>query len=300
MSAEEIRAAIQKIVKFTQEPTLAGCRRIVEQDDEFLRDALLNVLGDMVRRAKGEGKQDIADAFDESYQLLRRCREVGIRAAFIEKVYKEQESRPAVSQMFLGDDARLNALFTGYIEIARAPNTRQKVEIIRNNTDLLNAESEALIKDDIRTRREQGDVKMAAALTEVYDILSDFREQQTSPEPLPDQISTPAPQSVQYSAAQLMGAFADAQERNDEPEQLRLGLMALDTLGDQLTDRSRAALQRLVVDLLLKSRGGDERDTIERVIDLFKKSLTYYTRERDPGAWATLQANIICRRFYGV
>lgn len=293
-SPEELRGAIQKIVKFTQEPTLAVCRSTVQQDDELLRDAVLNMLADMVQKASAEGKQDIAAAFEESYQLLHRCREVGIRAAFIEKVYKEGEAQPAITQIFQGNEARWEALLAGYSEIGQASNMRAVVELIRNNTDLLSDESEALIKYVIRTRREEGNIKMAAALTEVYDILSDFREQRARPEPLPDQITQQQPdaQPVHHSAAELMNDFADAQARGDEPEQLRLGLIALDALDDRLTDRSKTAVQRLVAELLIKSQASDKSDAIEKAIDLIKKALMYCTRDNDAQGWAGLQQNL--------
>jgi len=74
-----------------QAETWAASQRIIEAHPELLSDEADQLLGRLVAIARQQGDAQTEDAFTEHRQLLARCRQVGVEAAFAERAMKGGE-----------------------------------------------------------------------------------------------------------------------------------------------------------------------------------------------------------------
>ena len=74
------------ISAFLEAKTGEEAQRIVEQHPELLSDDFDDKLGQMLTEARIQDNAQAAHVFEELLALLRRCREVGVEAAFAENI----------------------------------------------------------------------------------------------------------------------------------------------------------------------------------------------------------------------
>ncbi|HID62562.1 MAG TPA: hypothetical protein EYP49_07450 [Anaerolineae bacterium] len=72
------------IQTFIQAGTWAASQRVIEAHPELLSDEADQLLGQLVTIARQQGDTQAEGVFSEYRQLLARCRQVGVRAAFAE------------------------------------------------------------------------------------------------------------------------------------------------------------------------------------------------------------------------
>jgi hypothetical protein len=70
--------------EFITAPTLADSRRILEKHPELLTDAIDTHLEELITKMQTEGNHQMRQVLELNRALLRRCREMGIEAAFRE------------------------------------------------------------------------------------------------------------------------------------------------------------------------------------------------------------------------
>ena len=73
------------IQAFIQADTWAASQRFIEAHPELLSDEAGQLLGQLVAGARQQGDVRAEGAFSECRQLLARCRQVGMEAAFAER-----------------------------------------------------------------------------------------------------------------------------------------------------------------------------------------------------------------------
>ena len=76
----------QTILTFIQAETWDESRHILDAHPELLSDETDDLLGQLVDAARAQGDENAVRIFDQRRALLRRCREVGVRQAFAERV----------------------------------------------------------------------------------------------------------------------------------------------------------------------------------------------------------------------
>ena len=79
------------IQAFIQANTWAASQRIIEAHPELLSDEADKLLGQLVAVARQQGDAQAEGAFTEYRQLLARCRQVGVEAAFAEGTMEADE-----------------------------------------------------------------------------------------------------------------------------------------------------------------------------------------------------------------
>jgi hypothetical protein len=79
------------IQAFMQADTWAASQRIIEARPELLSDEANQLLDQLVAIARQQGDAQAESAFSEYRQLLARCRQVGVEAAFAEKAIEGDE-----------------------------------------------------------------------------------------------------------------------------------------------------------------------------------------------------------------
>lgn len=79
------------IQAFIQADTWAASQRIIEAHPELLGDEADQLLGHLVAIAHQQGDAQAESAFTEHRQLLARCRQVGVEAAFAERAMEGGE-----------------------------------------------------------------------------------------------------------------------------------------------------------------------------------------------------------------
>ena len=84
--AQEASPLLQAVWAFLEAGTWAESRRVVEQHAELLDGEADALLGQLVQAAGAQGDERARRLFEEHHALLRRCREVGIEAAFAEHI----------------------------------------------------------------------------------------------------------------------------------------------------------------------------------------------------------------------
>lgn len=73
------------IQTFIQADTWAASQRIIEAHPELLSDEADQLLGQLVSIARQQGDAQAEGTFSEHRQLLARCRQMGVEAAFAER-----------------------------------------------------------------------------------------------------------------------------------------------------------------------------------------------------------------------
>jgi hypothetical protein len=76
---------------FMQADTWAVSQRIIEAHPELLSEEADQLLGQLVAIARQQDDAQAEGAFSEHRQLLARCRQVGVDAAFAERVMEGSE-----------------------------------------------------------------------------------------------------------------------------------------------------------------------------------------------------------------
>ena len=84
--ATEAMPLFRVLSQFVEAETWGGSRRVVEEHPELLSDDADLLLGQLAERARSRDDARAVGLFDEHRTLLRRCREVGVRQAFTERV----------------------------------------------------------------------------------------------------------------------------------------------------------------------------------------------------------------------
>jgi hypothetical protein len=79
------------IQAFIQADTWAASQRIIEAHPELLSDEADQLLSQLVVIARQQGDSQVENIFTEHRQLLARCRQVGMEAAFAERAMEEGE-----------------------------------------------------------------------------------------------------------------------------------------------------------------------------------------------------------------
>jgi len=79
------------IQAFIQADTWAASQGFIEAHPELLSDEADQLLGQLVAVAHQQGDGQAEDAFTEHRQLLARCRQVGVEAAFAERAMEGDE-----------------------------------------------------------------------------------------------------------------------------------------------------------------------------------------------------------------
>jgi len=88
MDSVQLFDAIQA---FIQADTWAASQRIIQAHPELLSDEADQLLGQLVALARQQGDAQAEDTFTEYRQLLARCRQVGVEAAFAERAVEGDE-----------------------------------------------------------------------------------------------------------------------------------------------------------------------------------------------------------------
>ncbi len=88
------------IQSFIQADTWAASQRIIEAHPELLSDEADRLLGQLVALARQQDDTQAGGAFTEARQLLARCRQVGVKAAFAERAAERGEI-PSELEAFL-------------------------------------------------------------------------------------------------------------------------------------------------------------------------------------------------------
>ena len=76
---------LETVQQFVQARSWGDSRRVVEQHPELLGEETDDLLGRLLEGARDAGEDLVARVLEEHRALLRRCREVGVEAAFAEK-----------------------------------------------------------------------------------------------------------------------------------------------------------------------------------------------------------------------
>jgi hypothetical protein len=79
------------IQAFIQADTWAASQRVIEAHPELLSDEADQLLGQLVAVAHQQGDSQAKDAFTQHRQLLARCRQAGVEAAFAERAMEGGE-----------------------------------------------------------------------------------------------------------------------------------------------------------------------------------------------------------------
>lgn len=79
------------IQAFIQADTWATSQRTIEAHPELLSDEADQLLGQLVAIARQQGDAQAEGIFTEHRQLLTRCRQVGVEAAFAERAAERDE-----------------------------------------------------------------------------------------------------------------------------------------------------------------------------------------------------------------
>ena len=79
------------IQAFIQADTWAASQRVIEAYPELLSDEADQLLGHLAAIARQQGDAQAEGAFIEHRQLLARCRQVGVEAAFAERAMEGDE-----------------------------------------------------------------------------------------------------------------------------------------------------------------------------------------------------------------
>jgi hypothetical protein len=79
------------IQAFIQADTWAASQRVIEAHPELLSDEADQLLSQLVTVARQQGDGQAEGAFTEHRQLLARCRQVGVEAAFAERTMEGDE-----------------------------------------------------------------------------------------------------------------------------------------------------------------------------------------------------------------
>ncbi len=77
---------LETLFAFIQAETWDESRRILEQHPELLTDEADALLEQLIQAAKAQQDENAQQLFEQHRRLLRRCREVGIKQAFAEKL----------------------------------------------------------------------------------------------------------------------------------------------------------------------------------------------------------------------
>ncbi|NIO71182.1 MAG: hypothetical protein GTN71_19655 [Anaerolineae bacterium] len=88
MDSVQLFDIIQALI---QADTWAASQRVIEAHPELLSDEADQLLGQLVAIARQQGDAQAEGAFTEHRQLLARCRQVGVEAAFAERAMEGAE-----------------------------------------------------------------------------------------------------------------------------------------------------------------------------------------------------------------
>ena len=91
MNSPESAQLFDVIQAFIQAGTWAASQGIIEAHPELLSDEADQLLGQLMTIARQQGDSQAEGTFSEYRQLLARCRQVGVEAAFAERAGEGDE-----------------------------------------------------------------------------------------------------------------------------------------------------------------------------------------------------------------
>ena len=234
---------------FINAPSLAESRRIIEENPELLTPEADALLGRILEQYR---------------DLLRRCREGGVEAAFAEKMGLPPGVDPlqAAAALRRAQDAVAQAQAAWPEDVRRELNELIKREGIRSLEEL-----EAALEDhpDLREALAQA-AQQAAPGSGLGEIPDDVR-------PILQELSQPA-------------------RRADMPRRIQLCEQALNRVDQEVNPTLWAFLQGELANSLNQNPLGERAENLERVIHHNTQALEVYTRQAFPADWAMTQNNL--------
>ncbi len=158
-------ALAEKLQTFMQKETWLASQRYLEEHADLLGEAADQILEDLIRTSRERGEEDYVQVFEEHRQVLQRCREVGVKEAFAEKIRQSQQ-----------EETDLEETISVVQAFVQAQNWAETRDILQDHPELLEARGDRIMGAFIEAAREMGDEESTAILQEHRDLLRRCQE----------------------------------------------------------------------------------------------------------------------------
>lgn len=158
-------ALAEKLQTFMQKETWLASQRYLEDHAELLSEAADQILQDLIRTSRERGEEDYVQVFEEHRQVLQRCREVGVKEAFAEKIRQSQE-----------EETNLEETVAAVQKFVQAQNWAEAQDILEEYPELLEQRGDRVMGAFIEAARELDDEASEATLQEHRELLRRCRE----------------------------------------------------------------------------------------------------------------------------
>lgn len=158
-------ALAEKLQTFMQKETWLASQRYLEDHGELLGEAADQILQDLIRTSRERGEEDYVQVFEEHREVLQRCREVGVKEAFAQKIRQSQR-----------EEGDLEETVSAVQEFVQAPNWAEARDVLEDHPKLLEEQGDRVMGAFIEAARELEDEESEATLQEHRDLLRRCRE----------------------------------------------------------------------------------------------------------------------------
>ncbi|MFO7917993.1 MAG: CpXC domain-containing protein [Anaerolineae bacterium] len=158
-------ALAEKLQDFMQKETWRASQRYLEDHAELLGEAADQILEDLIRTSRERGEEDYAQIFEEHRQVLQRCREVGVKEAFNEKIRETREK-----------ETDLEETVSAVQEFVQAQNWAEARDILEDHPELLEKRGDRIMGAFIEAARKLDDEDSEAILQEHRELLRRCQE----------------------------------------------------------------------------------------------------------------------------
>jgi tetratricopeptide (TPR) repeat protein len=269
---------LQTIFAFIQARTWDKSRRVVAGHPELLTDEADDLMGRLVDAARAQGDENGERVFEEHRALLRRCREVGVAAAFAEKMTTVTEEQVRDHPLYrLG-----HRVMQGDLSLEHA------VQEAQSPSTLASLDDEAINRMDDYTVALSRDPTRPTEVRVLAYVLAELNHAAA--------LALPASPPIRAYTANTLGNRID-----DHPFKTPTHLKrrveayqsALAVWQEQGNQEKVAMLQNNLGNAYSDLAQVREREAnLQRAIDAYRQALHFRTPETAPLEYATTQNNL--------
>lgn len=157
-------ALADKLQTFMQKETWLASQRYLEDHADLLSEAADRILQDLIRTSRERGEEDYVQVFEEHREVLRRCREVGVKEAFAERIRLAQGGKDLEEGVAAVQD------------FVHAQTWKETEDVLEAHPELLEERGDRLMAAFVEAARELGDEGSETVLQEHRALLQRCRE----------------------------------------------------------------------------------------------------------------------------
>ncbi len=278
MPAPDSEHLLTLLQQFIQAPTWVDSRRVVEIHPELLTDDADALITQLAATQNNDSARQIVLDY---HTLLCHCRDVGIEAAFAEKVSSSSPAAPT----------KLRSILKALDRPARLCDIPRHVQLCQQALSLIEHASQPKLWAALQNK-----LANSLAQTPMGDRAENI-ERAIHHYTLALEVRTRQAFLADWAMTQnnLANAYY-SRIRGDRAENIERAIQhysqALEVRTRQATPADWAMTQNNLANAYSDRIRGDQAENIERAILHYSQALEVYTRQADPKRWAGIQNNL--------